>query len=271
MMVFDSVVYQNVVFNGLVFDVDGNKMFKSKGNVVDFFGVIEEYGVDVVCWYMMVNVNFWDNFKFFFDGVGEVQWKFFGILYNIYFFFLFYVNIDQFDNSKLQLLLVDCQEIDCWIISLFNSLVKEVDEDYSNYELIQVVCKIQIFVVDNLSNWYVCLCCCWFWKLFQQQNGKIVEMDVDKFVVYQIFYECLVIVLKLLLLIFFFFGDWFYWNFNQAIQLENYELVYLVDFLIVDMFKIDKFLEQCMDYVQWIFFLIFVLCKKEDFWVWQFL
>jgi isoleucyl-tRNA synthetase len=263
-MVFDSVAYQNVVSNGLVLDADGNKMSKSKGNVVDPFGAIEEYGADAVRWYMMANANPWDNLKFSLDGVGEVQRKFFGTLYNTYSFFSLYANIDQFDNSKPQLPQADRQEIDRWIISLLNSLVKEVDEDYSNYEPTQAARKIQTFVVDNLSNWYVRLCRRRFWKPSQQQNGKAAEMDADKLAAYQTLYECLVTVSKLLSPISPFFGDWLYRNLNQATQLENHESVHLADFPSTDTSKIDKALEQRMDYAQRISSLTFALRKKED-------
>jgi isoleucyl-tRNA synthetase len=263
-MVFDSVAYQNVVSNGLVLDADGNKMSKSKGNVVDPFGAIEEYGADAVRWYMMANANPWDNLKFSLDGVGEVQRKFFGTLYNTYSFFSLYANIDQFDNSKPQLPLAGRQEIDRWIISLLNSLVKEVDEDYSNYEPTQAARKIQTFVVDNLSNWYVRLCRRRFWKPSQQQNGKATAMDADKLAAYQTLYECLVTVSKLLSPISPFFGDWLYRNLNQATQLENHESVHLADFPTADASKIDKPLEQRMDYAQRISSLTFALRKKED-------
>lgn len=263
-MVFDSVAYQNVVSNGLVLDADGNKMSKSKGNVVDPFGAIEEYGADAVRWYMMANANPWDNLKFSLDGVGEVQRKFFGTLYNTYSFFSLYANIDQFDNAKPQLPLADRQEIDRWIISLLNSLVKEVDEDYSNYEPTQAARKIQTFVVDNLSNWYVRLCRRRFWKPSQQQNGKAAAMDADKLAAYQTLYECLVTVSKLLSPVSPFFGDWLYRNLNQATQLEKHESVHLADFPTADTSKIDKALEQRMDYAQRISSLTFALRKKED-------
>ena len=263
-MVFDSVAYQNVVSNGLVLDAEGNKMSKSKGNVVDPFGAIAQYGADAVRWYMMVNANPWDNLKFSLDGVGEVQRKFFGTLYNTYSFFSLYANIDQFDNAKPQLPLSERQEIDRWIISLLNSLVKDVDQDYSNYEPTPAARKIQAFVVDNLSNWYVRLCRRRFWKPSQQQNGAVPEMDADKLAAYQTLYECLATVSKLLAPISPFFGDWLYRNLNEATKLENHESVHLADFPTADTAKIDKALEQRMDYAQRISSLAFALRKKED-------
>ena len=263
-MVFDSVAYKNVVSNGLVLDSEGNKMSKSKGNVVDPFGAIEQYGADAVRWYMMANANPWDNLKFSLDGVGEVQRKFFGTLYNTYSFFSLYANIDKFDNAQPQVPLAERQEIDRWIISLLNSLVKEVDEDYSNYEPTQAARKIQSFVVDNLSNWYVRLCRRRFWKPSDQQNGSAVEMDADKLAAYQTLYECLITVSKLLAPVSPFFGDWLYRNLNDATKLESFESVHLTDFPIADTSNIDKDLEQRMDYAQRISSLTFALRKKED-------
>ncbi|MBV6652582.1 MAG: isoleucine--tRNA ligase, partial [Mameliella sp.] len=263
-MVFDSVAYKNVVSNGLVLDSEGNKMSKSKGNVVDPFGAIEQYGADAVRWYMMANANPWDNLKFSLDGVGEVQRKFFGTLYNTYSFFSLYANIDKFDNAQPQVPLAERQEIDRWIISLLNSLVKEVDEDYSNYEPTQAARKIQSFVVDNLSNWYVRLCRRRFWKPSDQQNGSAVEMDADKLAAYQTLYECLITVSKLLAPVSPFFGDWLYRNLNDATKLESFESVHLTDFPVADTSNIDKDLEQRMDYAQRISSLTFALRKKED-------
>jgi isoleucyl-tRNA synthetase len=263
-MVFDSVAYQNVVSNGLVLDADGNKMSKSKGNVIDPFGAIEQYGADAVRWYMMVNANPWDNLKFALDGVGEVQRKFFGTLYNTYSFFSLYANIDQFDNAQPQLPLEERPEIDRWIISLLNSLVQEVDQDYANYEPTQAARKIQSFVVDNLSNWYVRLGRRRFWKPSQQQNGKATQMDADKLAAYQTLYECLLTVSKLLSPISPFFGDWLYRNLNEATKLEGHESVHLADFPTADERKIDKALEERMDYAQRISSLTFALRKKEE-------
>ena len=263
-MVFDSVAYQNVVSNGLVLDAKGNKMSKSKGNVVDPFGAIEDYGADAVRWYMMANANPWDNLKFALEGVGEIQRKFFGTLYNTYSFFSLYANIDQFDNKAAQLPMSERPEIDRWIISLLNSLVADVDRDYADYEPTQAARKIQAFVVDNLSNWYVRLCRRRFWKPSQQQNGSASQMDADKLSAYQTLYECLLTVSKLLSPISPFFGDWLYRNLNEATQLESQESVHLADFPAAYTEKIDKSLEERMDYAQRISSLVFALRKKED-------
>lgn len=263
-MVFDSVAFKNVVSNGLVLDADGNKMSKSKGNVIDPFGAIEQYGADAVRWYMMANANPWDNLKFDLNGVGEVQRKFFGTLYNTYSFFSLYANIDQFDNTAPQVPLKTRPEIDQWIISLLNSLVKDTEADYANYEPTQAARKIQSFVTDNLSNWYVRLCRRRFWKPAQQQNGQAAGMDADKLAAYQTLYECLLTVSKLIAPVSPFFADWLYQNLNSATKLESHASVHLADFPSVSGSAIDKALEQRMDYAQRISSLVFALRKKED-------
>ncbi|TXB61791.1 isoleucine--tRNA ligase [Phaeodactylibacter luteus] len=263
-MVFDSVAFKNVVSNGLVLDADGNKMSKSKGNVIDPFGAIEQYGADAVRWYMMANANPWDNLKFDLNGVGEVQRKFFGTLYNTYSFFSLYANIDQFDNAAPQVPLKTRPEIDQWIISLLNSLVKDTEADYANYEPTQAARKIQSFVTDNLSNWYVRLCRRRFWKPAQQQNGQAAGMDADKLAAYQTLYECLLTVSKLIAPVSPFFADWLYQNLNSATKLESHASVHLADFPSVSGSAIDKALEQRMDYAQRISSLVFALRKKED-------
>lgn len=263
-MVFDSVAFKNVVSNGLVLDAEGNKMSKSKGNVIDPFGAIEQYGADAVRWYMMANANPWDNLKFDLNGVGEVQRKFFGTLYNTYSFFSLYANIDQFDNAAPQVPLKERPEIDQWIISLLNSLVKDTETDYANYEPTQAARKIQRFVTDNLSNWYVRLCRRRFWKPAQQQNGQAAGIDTDKLAAYQTLYECLLTVSKLIAPVSPFFADWLYQNLNSATKLESHASVHLADFPSVSGSAIDKALEQRMDYAQRISSLVFALRKKED-------
>lgn len=262
-MVFDSVAFKSVVSNGLVLDAKGNKMSKSKGNVVDPFGAIAKHGADAVRWYMM-STNPWDNLKFSTKGVEEVQRKFFGTLYNTYSFFSLYANIDRFDNSAAPVPLAERPEIDRWIISLLNSLVQEVDADYANYEPTQAVRKIQAFVVDNLSNWYVRLCRRRFWKPSAEENSTDMQMGIDKRSAYQTLYECLVTVAKLVAPVSPFFSDWLYRNLNGATQLEAHESVHLADFPAFDAEVIDKALEQRMDYAQRISSLVFALRKKED-------
>ncbi len=262
-MVFDSVAFKNVVSNGLVLDADGNKMSKSKGNVLDPFETIETYSADVTRWYMMSNANPWDNLKFDLKGMEEVQRKFFGTLYNTYSFFALYANIDKFYNQEPQVLLNERPEIDRWIISLLNSLVKEVDADYADYEPTQAARKVQNFVNDNLSNWYVRLCRRRFWKPSQQQNGSKAATDKDKLAAYQTLYECLVTVSKLMAPTAPFFADWLYRNLNNATKNEDHESVHLADFPASDPAVIDKDLEQRMDYAQRISSLVLSLRKKE--------
>ncbi|MCB0614940.1 MAG: class I tRNA ligase family protein, partial [Phaeodactylibacter sp.] len=262
-MAFDSVSFKNVVSNGLVLDAEGNKMSKSKGNVLDPFKLIETHSADVTRWYMMSNANPWDNLKFDVKGMEEVQRKFFGTLYNTYSFFALYANIDQFYNKQEQALLAERPEIDRWIISLLNSLVKEVDADYADYEPTQAARKVQNFVNDNLSNWYVRLCRRRFWKPSQQQNGQSAGMDADKLAAYQTLYECLVTVAKLMAPAAPFFADWLYRNLNEASGLEHHESVHLADFPTANETVIDKNLEQRMDYAQRISSLALSLRKKE--------
>jgi isoleucyl-tRNA synthetase len=155
-MLFDSVAYKNVVSNGLVLDKNGNKMSKSKGNAVDPFSTIAQYGADVTRWYMISNSQPWDNLKFDLEGVGEVGRKLFGTLYNTYNFFAIYANIDGFriDEQK-RTPLNERAEIDCWIISKLNSLVKEVTGALEDYEPTKAARAVEDFVIEHLSNWFV--------------------------------------------------------------------------------------------------------------------
>lgn len=181
-MVNERVSFRTVLSNGLVLDKDGNKMSKRLGNAVDPFSTLDEYGADALRWYMLTNAQPWDNLKFDISGVDEVRRKFFGTLYNTYSFFSLYANIDKFDNKAPQIPIDKRPEIDRWIISLLNSLIKEVDEDYANYDVTSAGRKIQDFVGDNLSNWYVRLNRKRFW------GG---EPDEDKLSAYQTLYTCL--------------------------------------------------------------------------------
>ena len=262
-MVFDSVSFKTVVSNGLVLDAEGNKMSKSKGNVVNPFEIIEKHSADVTRWYMMSNANPWDNLKFDVKGLEEVQRKFFGTLYNTYSFFALYANIDRFYHQEAPIPLSERPEIDRWIVSLLHSLVKEVDANYADYEPTQAARKIQDFVNDNLSNWYVRLCRRRFWKPAQQQNGSSAAAEQDKLAAYQTLYECLLTVSKLMAPIAPFFADWLYRNLNEATRLEKHESVHLTDMPLADEAAIDKPLEQRMDYAQRISSLALSLRKKE--------
>lgn len=253
-MVFGKVAYKNVVSNGLVLDKNGVKMSKRLGNVIDPFETIAEYGADATRWYMISNAQPWDNLKFDLEGIDEVRRKFFGTLFNTYSFFALYANIDGFSYSENKIPLAERQEIDRWIISLLNSLVQEVDAEYSDYEPTNATRKIMTFVDEHLSNWYVRLCRRRFWK---------GEYSQDKIAAYQTLYECLSTISKLMAPVGPMFSDWLYKNLNDATGLEARESVHLADFPQADTSAIDKTLEQRMDYAQRISSLVLSIRKKE--------
>ena len=253
-MVFDSVAFKNVVSNGLVLDKKGVKMSKRLGNAVDPFETVGTYGADATRWYMISNAQPWDNLKFDVKGVEEVRRKFFGTLYNTYSFMALYANIDQFKYAEAEIPLDQRPEIDRWIISLLNSLVKEVEADYADYEPTNATRKVMKFVDDNLSNWYVRLCRRRFWK------GEYTE---DKIAAYQTLYQCLETIAKLMAPVAPFFAEWLYRNLNEVTGKEVYESVHLALFPEVNEAVIDKALEQRMDYAQRISSLVLSLRKKE--------
>jgi len=253
-MVFEKVAYRNVVSNGLVLDKNGVKMSKRLGNVIDPFETIAEYGADATRWYMISNAQPWDNLKFDLEGIDEVRRKFFGTLFNTYSFFSLYANIDGFNYKEKHIPLEERQEIDRWIISLLNSLVKEVGDEFSDYEPTNATRKIMTFVDEHLSNWYVRLCRRRFWK---------GEYSQDKIAAYQTLYECLSTLSKLMAPIAPMFADWLYKNLNDATQKENFESVHLAYFPVTDTSAIDEDLEQRMDYAQRISSLVLSIRKKE--------
>ena len=254
-MVFDSVAFKNVVSNGLVLAKDGVKMSKRLGNTVDPFETIGKYGADATRWYMISNASPWDNLKFDLDGLGEVQRKFFGTLYNTYSFFSLYANLDGFTFEQDRIPLEERPEIDRWVISLLNTLKKDVEDDYTNYEPTLATRKIQSFVNDHLSNWYVRLCRRRFWK---------GEYNKDKAAAYQTLYECMVTVSKMMAPVAPFFSDWLYQNLNNITGLEKSESVHLALFPQQEERAIDKALEQRMDYAQRISSLVLSLRKKDN-------
>ncbi len=254
-MAFDSVAYKNVVSNGLVQDKQGRKMSKRLGNAVDPFEAIAANGADTNRWYMMTNANPWDNLKFDTAGVIEVRNKFFGTLYNTFKFFAGYANIDKFSFKEDYIPINQRPEIDQWIISKLNSLIKEVDVDYAEYEATRAGRKIQAFVEDQLSNWYVRLCRRRFWK------GEYTE---DKIAAYQTLYECLLTVSKLMSPIAPFFGDWLYKNLDGVSQMEKLDSVHLGLMPEVKEDLIQEDLEVRMDYAQRISSLVLSLRKKEQ-------
>ncbi|QGK76531.1 isoleucine--tRNA ligase [Flavobacterium sp. SLB02] len=253
-LVFDKVAYKNVVSNGLVLDKDGIKMSKSKGNTIDPFKTIEEYGPDATRWYMIMNANPWDNLKFDLDGIAEVRRKFFGTLYNTYSFFSLYANIDGFKYEEAEIQLNERPEIDQWIISELHSLIKFVDECYEDYEPTKAARAISDFVQENLSNWYVRLCRRRFWK------GEYAH---DKIAAYQTLYTCLLTISKLSAPIAPFFMDKLYKDLTSSTGSEQYSSVHLAQFpKFVENF-VNKTLESKMQKAQTISSLVLSLRKKE--------
>lgn len=253
-LVFDKVAYKNVVSNGLVLDKNGQKMSKRLGNAVDPFTTLAEYGPDATRWYMIANANPWDNLKFDIEGVAEVRRKFFGTLYNTYSFFALYANIDGFNYSEPEVPLAERPEIDRWILSELNTLIKDVDGYYADYEPTRAARAISDFVQENLSNWYVRLCRRRFWK------GEYAQ---DKIAAYQTLYTCLVTVAKLSAPIAPFFMDRLYKDLTKASQAEKFESVHLADFPAYADNFVDKSLESRMQKAQTISSLVLSLRKKE--------
>ncbi len=253
-LVFDSVAYKNVVSNGLVLDKNGQKMSKRLGNAVDPFTTLAEYGPDATRWYMIANANPWDNLKFDIEGVAEVRRKFFGTLYNTYSFFALYANIDSFTYAEAEIPVSERPEIDKWIISELNTLVKDVDVFYADYEPTKAARAISDFVQENLSNWYVRLCRRRFWK------GEYAQ---DKIAAYQTLYTCLVTVSKLSAPIAPFFMESLYRDLNNLTQKEAFESVHLAEFPQVVENFVDKTLESKMQKAQTVSSLVLSLRKKE--------
>jgi isoleucyl-tRNA synthetase len=254
-MVFDSVAYKNVVSNGLVLDKNGQKMSKRLGNAIDPFSTLEKYGPDATRWYMITNAQPWDNLKFDLEGIAEIQRKFFGTLYNTYSFFSLYANIDGFDFSEAEVPLNERPEIDRWVLSKLNSLVKDVDAAYSDYEPTKAGRAIQDFVSDQLSNWYVRLCRRRYWK---SDDPK------DKLCAYQTLYTCLETVALLAAPIAPFYMDQLFLDLNKVSGKDTAESVHLANFPIVNESWIDKKLEAQMELAQQACSLVLGLRKKQN-------
>ena len=252
-MVFDSISYKNVISNGLVLDKNGNKMSKRLGNAVDPFGAIEQYGSDPLRWYMITNASPWDNLKFDVEGVMEVTRKFFGTLHNTYKFFAPYANLDGFTYAEAEVPVNERPEIDRWILSELNSLIKEVDACYADYEPTKAGRLINDFVNDNLSNWYVRLCRKRFWGTGYSQ---------DKLAAYQTLYICLETVAKLMAPISPFYADLMYMNLIEATGRDNVVSVHLAKFPVCDESIIDKELESRMEMAQKVSSMGLALRKK---------
>ena len=253
-MVFDKVAYKAVISNGLVLDKNGNKMSKRLGNAVDPFSAIEKYGSDPLRWYMITNSSPWDNLKFDVEGVEEVRRKFFGTLYNTYSFFALYANVDGFTFSELEIPVSQRPEIDRWIISLLNTLVKDVDGYYNDYEPTRAGRAISDFVNDNLSNWYVRLNRKRFW------GGN---MDTDKLSAYQTLYTCLETIAALMAPIAPFFADRLYTDLTTATGRDTHS-VHLSRFPAVHEECIDKPLEERMQIAQDITSMVLALRRKVN-------
>jgi isoleucyl-tRNA synthetase len=254
-LVFDSVAFKTCVSNGLVLDKNGNKMSKRLGNVVDPFKTIESFGADATRWYLVTNASPWDNMKFDLDGIKEVQRKFFGTLYNTYQFFSLYANVDGFSFKEKYVPLAERPEIDRWILSSLNTVVKKVNEFMDDYEPTQAGRVVEDFVDEHLSNWYVRLCRRRFWK---------GEYEHDKVCAYQTLYECLETVLKLIAPISPFFSDAIFSNLNAITGRFKLESIHHVDFPVANEKVIDTSLEERMQLAQDASSLVLSLRKKQN-------
>ena len=252
-MVFDSVSFKAVISNGLVLDKNGNKMSKRLGNAVDPFGAIKKFGSDPLRWYMITNSSPWDNLKFDEEGVQEVARTFFGKLFQTYSFFAMYANVDDFDPSAPQVPVSERPEIDRWVLSELNTLVKEVTADFEDYEPTKAGRLIQTFVIDNLSNWHVRLSRKRFW------GGG---MSQDKLSAYQTLYTCLVTVAQLMAPIAPFYADRLYTDLTAGLE-DAADSVHLATFPKADEQVVDKDLERRMELAQKVSSMVLSLRKKE--------
>ena len=254
-MLFDSVAYKTVVSNGLVLDKNGNKMSKRLGNVVDPFQTISSFGADATRWYLITNASPWDNLKFDLEGIREVQRKFFGTLYNTYQFFALYANVDDFRFKERYVPIAERPEIDRWILSSLNTLIKKAAAAFDEYEPTQAGRLIEDFVDEHLSNWYVRLCRRRFWK---------GEYEQDKICAYQTLYECLETVVRLMAPISPFFSDEIFRNLNRVSGKNTEASVHHTLFPKADEKAIDNLLEERMSLAQDASSLILSLRKKAN-------
>lgn len=254
-MVFDTVSYKAVISNGLVLDKDGNKMAKRLGNTVNPFDVLEQYGADPTRWYMIENSSPWDNLKFDVKGVGEVSRKLFGTLFNTYKFFATYANIDGFTGREAEVPYAERPEIDRWVLSVLNSLVKEVEADLDDYEPTRAARAISAFVDADLSNWFVRLNRKRFWA------GK---MDTDKLSAYQTLFSCLRTVAMLMAPFAPFYADRLYSDLMAPVTGEDYNSVHLAILPDADDKQIDPDLERRMRLAQDITSNVLALRRKVN-------
>ncbi|MBS1933367.1 MAG: isoleucine--tRNA ligase [Bacteroidetes bacterium] len=251
----DGRAFKTVVSNGLVLDKNGNKMSKRLGNVVDPFDTINKYGADATRWYLITNASPWESMKFDIDGIKEVQRKFFGTLYNTYQFFALYANVDGFSFKENYIPLAERPEIDQWILSSLNTLIKKVTESFDDYEPTIAGRLIEDFVDEHLSNWYVRLCRRRFWK---------GEYEHDKICAYQTLYECLETVALLMAPVSPFFADWLFSNLNEVSGKTKVASVHHADFPAVNTKAIDESLEERMQLAQDASSLILSIRKKVN-------
>ncbi len=254
-LVFDSVAYKTVVSNGLVLDKNGNKMSKRLGNVVDPFETIEKYGADATRWYLITNASPWDNLKFDIEGIKEVQRKFFGTLYNTYQFFALYANVDGFAFKEAYIPVKERPEIDRWILSSLNTVVKKASEFMDDYEPTQAGRVIEDFVDEQLSNWYVRLCRRRFWK---------GEYEQDKISAYQTLYECLETLTRLIAPVSPFFSDVLFRNLNAVTRRFAVGSVHHADYPVYNASVVDSLLEERMQLAQDASSLVLSLRKKVN-------
>ena len=250
-MVFDKVSFKTVISNGLVLDKNGDKMSKRLGNAVDPFSTIEKYGSDPLRWYMIANSAPWDNLKFNPEGVAEVSRKLFSTLYNTYSFFALYANVDGFTGEEKEIELDRRPEIDRWIISLLNTLIKDVETALDDYEPTRAARAINDFVIDNLSNWYVRLNRKRFW------GGGLTE---DKLSAYQTLYTCLKTIAQLMAPVSPFYADRLY----RDLMGDDTKSVHLSMWPAVDEKAIDKALEERMDVAQRVTSMVLSLRRKSN-------
>ena len=254
-MLFDKVAFKNIISNGLVLDKNGNKMSKRLGNAVDPFEVLDRYGADATRWYMISNSQPWDNLKFDVEGVDEVRRKFFGTLYNTYSFFALYANVDGFTGREAEIPVAERPEIDRWIISLLNTLVKDVTASLENYDPTPAARAIQDFVGENLSNWYVRLNRKRFW------GG---EMNADKLAAYQTLYTCLETVAMLSAPFAPFISDRIFRDLNAVSGRHGEESVHLATFPTCDDSLTDAELEEMMSLAQRVSSMVLALRRKVN-------
>lgn len=253
-MIFDSVAFKNVVSNGLVLDKNGNKMSKRLGNAVDPFETLDKFGPDATRWYMITNSQPWDNLKFDINGIGEVQRKLFGTLHNTYSFFTMYANIDGFTYSEPDVDWKDRPELDRWILSELNTLIRQTDECYEDYEPTRAGRLVGNFVDEHLSNWYVRLSRRRFWK---------GDYSKDKISAYQTLYTCLETLSRIIAPIAPFYADRLFNDLNAVTGRESALSVHLTDYPVADVSKIDSALEQQMELAQKVSSMVLSLRKKS--------